>query len=171
MANKLYYNIFQTKYGWMGILSSKAGLISVTLPQTSRQQIVENWGELAEGAVFLPQFFGDLEKRFQEYYSGNKTDFPVELDYARCTVFQKQVLETTRRIPYGESRSYGWVAGQIGKPKAARAVGGALHKNPFLIIVPCHRVIAGDGNLCGFGGGLPMKKQLLDMEKTIERMN
>ena len=81
-------------------------------------------------------------------------------------LFRRLVWEATRLIPYGETRSYGWVAKQIGKPHAARAVGQALGKNPFLIIVPCHRVIAGDGTLGGFGGGLEMKQTLLEMEKT-----
>ena len=67
-------------------------------------------------------------------------------------------------IPHGETRSYGWVAKQIGKPKASRAVGAACGANPVPVIVPCHRVIAGDGSLGGFGGGLPMKRRLLRSE-------
>ncbi|GAI87660.1 unnamed protein product, partial [marine sediment metagenome] len=72
--------------------------------------------------------------------------------------------EETRLIPYGETRSYAWVAKQVGKPKAARAVGQAMGSNPLPIIIPCHRVITSNGKLGGFGGGLEMKRQLLSLE-------
>ena len=79
-------------------------------------------------------------------------------------MFQREVWEATRLIAYGEARSYQWVAGQIKKPKATRAVGQALGSNPLPIIVPCHRVLASDGKLGGFTGGLDMKKNLLHLE-------
>jgi methylated-DNA-[protein]-cysteine S-methyltransferase len=71
----------------------------------------------------------------------------------------------TQKILHGETRSYGWIAGQLGKPEAARAVGQALGRNPLPIIVPCHRVVSGNGGLGGFTGGLDMKKYLLELEK------
>ena len=71
-----------------------------------------------------------------------------------------------RRIPRGQTRSYGWVAQRIGKPRAVRAVGAACGANPVPVIIPCHRVIASDGSLGGFGGGLPMKRRLLALEKA-----
>ena len=73
--------------------------------------------------------------------------------------------EALKTIPYGETRSYGDIARQIGQPKACRAVGMANHNNPVAIVVPCHRVIGSDGSLTGYGGGLPIKRQLLDLEK------
>jgi len=78
------------------------------------------------------------------------------------------VWQATRLIPYGETRSYLWVAVQIGKPGAARAVGQALGRNPLPVIVPCHRVIAADGGLGGFTGGLEMKRRLLELETTAK---
>ncbi|MBI4787571.1 MAG: MGMT family protein [Chloroflexi bacterium] len=78
--------------------------------------------------------------------------------------FQRAVLIAISKIPFGETRSYGWVAREIGQPNAARAVGQALHTNPIPIIIPCHRVIASDGSLGGYGGGLPMKAKLLQLE-------
>lgn len=74
------------------------------------------------------------------------------------------VYDAVRRIPIGETRSYGWVAREIGRPKAARAVGNALNKNPFAPEVPCHRVIRGDGTIGGFGGGIAKKKEFLARE-------
>ena len=164
MANELHHTVFKTTLGWIGIVASQAGLLAVTLPQNTRQQVIDSLGDQVKQAAFTPQAFCDLEQRFQQYYSGKKTIFTDELDYSHATAFQKQVWEVARIIPYGETRSYGWVAQQIGKPRAARAVGQALGKNPFLIIVPCHRVVASDGTLGGFGGGLEMKEKLLKLE-------
>ena len=143
-----------------------AGLQSVTLPQNTQKQALNSLGEQANRAVLSPELFSDLMEKFQDYYSGKKTIFTHELDFSNASVFQKQVWQAARLIPYGETRSYGWIARQIGKPKASRAVGQALGKNPLLIVVPCHRVIAGDGTLGGFGGGLEMKQALLELEKT-----
>ena len=149
----------------MGILASKAGILAATLPQTARQKPFDLLGEQAKQATFSPDALSSLTQRFQDYYSGKKTMFPDALDFSGATEFQRQVWQAAQQIPHGETRSYGWIAKQIGKPQAARAVGQALGKNPFLIIVPCHRVIAGDGTLGGFGCGLPAKQKLLKLEQ------
>ncbi len=80
------------------------------------------------------------------------------------TQFQKAVWRATAGIPYGETRSYAWVAKRIGNPRAVRAVGQALGANPVPIIIPCHRVIGSSGKLCGFAGGLALKQRLLELE-------
>jgi len=98
------------------------------------------------------------------YFTGQRVDFPDRLDLSGATPFQRGVWQAARLIPYGETRSYAWVAGQIGKPKAARAVGQALGRNPLPLIVPCHRVLAADGGIGGFSGGVEMKKYLLAHE-------
>ena len=167
MANKLYYTVFKTKRGWIGILASKMGLRMVTLPQKTEHQAIEALGKQKKQATLSLELFSELEEKFKHYYSGERTTFTDKLDFSNATVFQRQVWETTRLIPYGETRSYGWVAKQIGRPKAARAIGQALGKNPLIIIVPCHRVIAGDGKLGGFGGGREMKQTLLELEKVV----
>jgi methylated-DNA-[protein]-cysteine S-methyltransferase len=93
-------------------------------------------------------------------------DFSDELDFNEATVFQRAVWEATRKIPYGKTHTYTWVAAQAGKPQAVRAVGQALGQNRFPIIVPCHRVTCTGGGLGGFTGGLPIKKHLLKLEKN-----
>lgn len=85
----------------------------------------------------------------------------------KLTPFQRKVLEVVKTIPYGETRSYKWVAERIGKPKAARAIGQALKKNPYPIIIPCHRIIRSDGSLGGYSKGIRKKKRLLKKEETI----
>jgi methylated-DNA-[protein]-cysteine S-methyltransferase len=107
--------------------------------------------------------FTDLRRQLDQYFRGRRTSFEVELD-PRGTPFQQQVWEALRDIPYGASASYGEVAEAIGRPGAMRAVGGANGANPIPILIPCHRVIAADGTLGGFGGGLERKVLLLELE-------
>ncbi|MFH1652060.1 MAG: MGMT family protein, partial [Chloroflexota bacterium] len=101
-------------------------------------------------------------------FRGVPVAFPDALDLEAATEFQRRVWRAAREIPYGETRSYAWIAGKLGQPGATRAVGQALGRNPLLIVIPCHRVLAGDGSLGGFRGGLPWKKFLLGLEKVAE---
>jgi methylated-DNA-[protein]-cysteine S-methyltransferase len=104
-------------------------------------------------------------RQFEEYFAGKRTVFDLPLDWPEyATPFQRQCWDALLTIPYGETRSYGQQAALLGKPGAARAVGQANHHNPLAIIVPCHRVIAADGGLGGYGGGLDTKQALLALE-------
>ncbi|RHW17929.1 methylated-DNA--[protein]-cysteine S-methyltransferase [Sphingomonas gilva] len=103
------------------------------------------------------------ERELGEYFAGDRTSFSVPLDMVG-TDFQKAVWNALLTIPFGETRSYGEIARQVGRPTAFRAVGAANGQNPLSIIAPCHRVIGGDGSLTGFGGGLPAKQYLLALE-------
>ncbi len=165
MPLKQYYVIFNTAAGWVGLLGSAAGLKRTTLLQSSREKAVAALGADTNQATLSQVFFIDLVTRFKNYFMGQRVEFPDKLDLQAATDFQRKVLEATKQIPYGETRSYAWVAGQLGKLGAARAVGQTLGKNPLPIVVPCHRVITCDGKLGGFGGGLAMKKRLLALEK------
>jgi len=156
--------------GWVGMLASAKGLLGTTLPQRSAQEACQLLGDSVSHAIWSPHLFKDLMERFKVYFSGHRTTFPDKLNLSRATHFQREVWETTRLIPYGETRSYAWVAKQIKRPKAARAVGQALGKNPLPIIVPCHRVVASAGKLGGFGGGIEMKRYLLSLETPASIM-
>jgi methylated-DNA-[protein]-cysteine S-methyltransferase len=164
MTEELKYAIFSTKIGWVGILGSSKGIRRTTLPQPSVQDARRLLGKPLDYAELAPKLFQDLIERFQAYFSGGKIDFPDEFDLSSATSFQRQVWEVTRLIPYGNTRSYKWVAEQTGKPGASRAMGQPLAKNPLPILIPCHRVINTDGRLGGFSGGLGMKRQLLNLE-------
>lgn len=102
--------------------------------------------------------------QLSEYFAGKRAVFDLPLSL-QGTAFQQAVWQALQTIAAGETRSYKEIAVQIGKPKAMRAVGMANHRNPIAIIVPCHRVVGADGSLVGYGGGLPMKQYLLDLEK------
>lgn len=110
-------------------------------------------------------FFDEPIRQLELYFQGRLKEFTLKLA-PRGTPFQLDVLRALQEVPYGETVSYGEIALRIGRPKASRAVGGANARNPLPIVIPCHRVIGSDGSLVGFGGGLDIKKKLLDLEKT-----
>ena len=158
------YSVFTTDAGHVGVLGSKAGLVRITLPQTSAT-VVRKILDIDESQdVLSTSFYTDLADRLQAYYRGNKVAFQDALDLTASAAFQRSVWQTVRLIPYGETRSYAWVAEQIGRPKVLRAVGQALGQNPLPVIIPCHRVVAANGGLGGFSGGVAMKRFLLDLE-------
>ena len=102
--------------------------------------------------------------RLEEYFLSKRRDFDLPLSFAAATPFRQNVWNELLKIPYGSTVSYGGIASAIGNPKASRAVGSAVHDNPFLIIVPCHRVVGSDGSLTGFAAGLEVKRFLLEFE-------
>jgi methylated-DNA-[protein]-cysteine S-methyltransferase len=106
---------------------------------------------------------GETERQLTEYFAGRRKAFSVKLDVAG-TAFQRKVWDALLTIPFGETRSYGQIARQIGSPRAVRAVGAANGRNPVSIIAPCHRVIGATGKLTGFAGGLDTKARLLALE-------
>ena len=109
---------------------------------------------------------GQAKRQLAEYFRGERQDFDLSLA-PRGTAFQQQVWSALRGIPYGETISYGDLAARIGKPAAQRAVGSANGANPIPIVIPCHRVIASNGTLGGYAGGLGMKRQLLELEGAL----
>jgi methylated-DNA-[protein]-cysteine S-methyltransferase len=117
-----------------------------------------------------PRAFGELVEQLNAYFAGELTDFDVEFDLTG-TEFQRRVWKALLTIPYGETRSYGEIAVQIGAAGSARAVGWANGHNPIAIVVPCHRVIGANGSLTGYGGGLDRKRALLELEKQRASAN
>ncbi len=110
--------------------------------------------------------FKDEIRQIDEYFKKKRRKFNLDISLIG-TDFQKKVWNALAEIPYGETFSYKWIADKIGRPKSSRAVGGACGKNPLPLIIPCHRVIASNGSLCGFGSGIDFKKFLLELEGVI----
>jgi methylated-DNA-[protein]-cysteine S-methyltransferase len=125
---------------------------TATYPPSERNRWVED-----------KRAFPDVVAQIEEYFAGKRTGFDVAIA-PDGTDFQQRVWDALCEIPYGETRSYGEIARQIGQPRAARAVGLANARNPIPIIVPCHRVIGAKGSLTGYAGGLETKSALLDLE-------
>lgn len=157
------YHDFDTPIGTLRLVGDERRLERVDLPNAAAQAPDPGW---REDRLALPAPLRDARRQLREYFDGHRRDFDLPLA-SDGTAFQRRVWEQLRRIPYGETLSYGALARRIGKPTASRAVGAANGKNPLAIVVPCHRVIGADGTLTGYGGGLPIKEALLALERRV----
>jgi O-6-methylguanine DNA methyltransferase len=165
-SSALEYGLTETALGWVAVAGGPGGICRSTLPQPGPQQAVEHLQshgrpvalERDDGA------FAAVLEALRRYCAGAQKELEFPLDLSAGTAFQQRVWETTRAIPYGSTLSYGDVAYEAGCPRGARAVGAAMGSNPVPLFVPCHRVIGSDGSLHGYGGGLPLKRRLLDLE-------
>jgi O-6-methylguanine DNA methyltransferase len=116
----------------------------------------------------VPSQLVEAQRQLDQYFAGERRSFELEIDL-RAAPFQQAVLRELARVPYGVLASYGELARRIGKPRAARAVGGALNRNPIPIVLPCHRVVGASGALVGYAGGLDRKRALLELEGVPAR--
>lgn len=148
--------------GRLMLVASDAGLAGV-LWDDGRPHRVPRRLDASEGSH---QVLAEAERQLGEYFAGRRKAFTLKLDFTG-TAFQRQVWNALLTIPFGETRSYGQIARQVGRPSAVRAVGAANGRNPISIIAPCHRVIGATGALTGFGGGLDVKAQLLTLEGAL----
>ena len=145
--------------GRLKLVASDKGLAAILWPDDNPRRVP--LGDLTEDAA--NPFLIQTEAELTDYFAGKRNAFTVPLDF-NGTGFQKSVWQALLTIPFGETRSYGQIAAQLGKPSASRAVGAANGKNPISIIAPCHRVIGTNGKLIGFAGGLETKAHLLALE-------
>lgn len=159
---------FDTPFGSLRIVSSDKGLVYIELPHASGRGF-EGWKKIhARDARVLERraAHDDTIDQLLEYTAGERREFTMDLDL-RATEFQLSVYRFVAKIGYGETRSYSDIANAIDKPKAVRAVGAANGANPIPLVIPCHRVIARDGALQGYAGGLELKARLLAMESSL----
>ena len=164
MADSLKYTTIETDLGWVGVALSERGLRAVELPLPNRIEAIERMAELGADEPAPDAELGEIPAAVRALVAGRPASSGVGLDWKGITPFRRAVLEECARIPSGEVRSYGWLAEQVGHPRAARAVGRVMATNPWPLFVPCHRVVGSDGSLHGYGGGLPMKDALLRAE-------
>ena len=159
----LAWKTIESPVGELRLFASDKGLVAILWENDSPRRV-----RLGEAVVDdRHPVLVETEKQLGEYFAGKRKTFSVALDM-RGTRFQKNVWEALVAIPFGETRSYGQLALQLGNPRASRAVGAANGRNPVSIIVPCHRVIGSSGKLTGFAGGLDTKARLLGLEKSAE---
>ena len=156
----LAFKIIESPVGELKLVASDHGLVAVLWENDRPTRVRLN--EMAENDQH--PVLVETERQLDEYFAGKRKEFSVALDMSG-TRFQKDVWEALLAIPFGETRSYGQLAKQLGNPRATRAVGAANGRNPVSIIVPCHRVIGSSGKLTGFAGGLDVKAHLLSMEQ------
>lgn len=153
-----YYRTIDSPIGLLTLAGRDEVLTNLRMVDQTYEPTRSGWSE-------NPTAFNDAVDQLNAYFAGELTDFTVEFEL-QGTEFQRRVWHALLTIPFGDTRSYGEIAGQIGAPGAARAVGLANGHNPIAIIVPCHRVIGASGSLTGYGGGLDRKRSLLALETS-----
>ena len=161
----LVYKVIRSPIGNLKLVASSVGLVAVLWENDTPKRVrLPDLKEDPQHPMLL-----QAERELKEYFAGQRNDFAVPLDM-RGTQFQKQVWEALLAIPFGETRTYGQLARQLGNPNATRAVGAANGRNPIAVLVPCHRVIGSSGKLTGFAGGLEAKAHLLSLESAEDSL-
>ena len=165
-----WYDVFETTWGWLGVVGSDKGIRHSSLPEESPERAVEYLADNIRGPLpeRRPGAFHSFQSQLEEYFSGRREQWDVDLDLEEATGFFRRAWEACRSIPPGETRSYRWLAEQAGNAAASRGAGQAMARNRVPIVIPCHRVIGSDGALRGFGGpGLPLNARLLQHEAQL----
>ena len=150
---------------WYEVMGSPIGPLTV-VSVGDRLRSIKFGRAIPAGAVSNPEANQIVIRQLSEYFIGIRQEFDLALDL-QGTPFQISIWRELMKIPFGQTRSYGRIARDLGQPRAARAVGLANHRNPIPIVIPCHRVIGQDGSLTGYGGGLDTKEQLLSLEGSL----
>lgn len=164
---KVAYTAIDSPIGKLLIAATEVGVVRIVFENGGWESALEDLGRrigpVVEDRAPLTGLIGQLT----EYFAGERKEFTIDLDLRLASGFRRTALEHLRTIPYGETESYAEVAEAAGSPRAMRAVGSACANNPIPLVIPCHRVVRSDGTLGGYGGGLGIKEQLLDMERGI----
>ncbi len=164
----LFYDLFETPRGWVGLLASERGLRRTTLPEPTPDTCMAELGPGAVNAEHDPDRFATLRSRIVGCLEGRNVDFSdVALDLDDAPPFMRAAWQACLSIPAGQTRTYKWLAAEAGRPNAPRAAGQSMARNRLPLIVPCHRVVASNGTLGGYGKGktrLDLKQWLLEAE-------
>jgi methylated-DNA-[protein]-cysteine S-methyltransferase len=164
-----HYHIFETSFGPCGLAWSQNGVTSFQLPERDRRALRARMrqGERSEWKAELPRIIARAAEKLKRYFNGEEAEFSeLPLDLSNCNSFHRSVYEAARSVGWGETATYGALARKAGSPRAARAVGHALARNPVAIIIPCHRILAAGAKIGGFSahGGAAVKERLLALE-------
>jgi methylated-DNA-[protein]-cysteine S-methyltransferase len=158
------FDVADTQIGRLLLAVTDRGLCRISYdpePERETEELARTFGVRVLRA---PKEVDLVRRELDEYLEGRRRDFDLPLDLRGRTGFAKDILERLARVPYGEVTTYGALAAQAGNPRAARAVGMIMNRNPIPIVLPCHRVVGSTGSLVGYGGGLDRKRLLLDLE-------
>jgi methylated-DNA-[protein]-cysteine S-methyltransferase len=156
------YDIVDTPIGELLVAATDRGLARIHFDVDGQEEVLAR----LFGNRVLRSPIDDVRRELDEYFEGRRRDFDLPLDL-RVVPFNAEVLGELARVPYGTTTTYGALAAKVGRPRAARAIGTVMNRNPIPIVLPCHRVIGANGSLTGYGGGLDRKLQLLQLEGAI----
>jgi len=162
------YTTADSPFGPLLLAQTRRGLIRVGLPNQNRDELlVEIAARVSPRVLEAPAELDEVRRELDLYFEGNLDHFDLPLDWRLSSGFRQRVLRAINRIPYGQTRSYTEMARKAGNERAVRAAGSACGSNPIPLVVPCHRVLRTGGALGGYGGGLPMKQALLELEGVL----
>jgi methylated-DNA-[protein]-cysteine S-methyltransferase len=153
------YDVFPSPVGELFLAATPRGLCRISYTVDGQDEAVAR----VFGARVLRSPLDEVRRELDEYFEGRRHEFDLPLDI-RVAPFHEAVLHELARVPYGQTDTYGHLAILVGRPKAARAVGTVMNRNPIPIVLPCHRIVGANGSLTGYGGGLPVKRALLELE-------
>ncbi len=153
------YDIVASPVGDLFVASTPRGLCRISFTVEGSDEAVAR----VFGARVLRMPLDEVRRELDEYFEGRRREFDLPIDL-RVAPFHQAVLAELARVPYGRTDTYGHLAALVGRPSAARAVGTVMNRNPIPIVLPCHRIVGANGSLTGYGGGLPAKKLLLELE-------
>ncbi len=164
------YATTDSPFGPLLLARTRRGLVRVSLPVYDPDETLEELAaRISPRVLEAPAQLDEVRRQLDLYFEGKLTEFDLPLDWSLTTGFRGKVQRAIYGIPYGETRSYMELAARAGNERAVRAAGSACGTNPIPIVVPCHRVLRTGGALGGYGGGLPMKQALLEMEGVLPR--
>ena len=166
----LYHHLFETPFGFAAVVftGNRKAVRRILLPGQTRKAVEALISPYSAAAPSPPPPVRQLCRNIQAYFTARRIDFTRELlDFGRLTELEQQVLRAVSRVGYGRTKTYAAIAEQVGRSGAYRFVGTTLAKNPFPVVIPCHRIIRADGSPGGFGGGIDLKKRMLEMEKPL----
>jgi methylated-DNA-[protein]-cysteine S-methyltransferase len=161
------YDVVDTPVGELLVAATERGLLRISFDSDAEHH-VEQLARLAGRRVLrAPTQVDEVRRELDEYFEGRRHAFDLTVDLRGVTPFSERVLLELSRVPFGETATYAELAARAGNPKAARAVGTIMNRNPIPIVLPCHRIIGANGSLVGYGGGLERKEALLRLEGVI----
>jgi len=159
-----HFVVYESSIGYISIVMKKGKVVSLDVTDKGIYEARKMVLSLHPDATESMTPFKTIRTLLDRYLQGREVDFDVEVDISHLGMFTQKVLTELRRVPWGDVKTYGWLAKKIGKTGAARAVGQALKRNPIPIIIPCHRIIRDDGTIGGFSMGVNIKERLLVLE-------
>lgn len=158
------YDVMDSPLGSLFLASTERGLCRISYDAEAEAEEERLARRFGARVLRVPRALDETKRELDDYFEGRRRDFELDLDLSPVGEFHRAVLGRLARIPYGSLTTYGSLAAEAGRPRAARAVGTAMNRNPVPIVLPCHRVVGAGGSLVGYGGGLERKAALLRLE-------
>lgn len=158
------YDVVDSPVGSLFVAATPRGVCRISYDAEAEVEVERLARAYGIRVLRVPHAVDDVRRELDEYFSGSRHDFDLKLDLSAAPAFTRSVLDLLARVPYGEVTTYGTLAARVGSPRAARAVGTVMNRNPIPIVLPCHRVVGSNGDLVGYGGGLDRKHALLRLE-------